>query len=299
MWNILICTSSFNKKNLVKKIIPKNLKIRFNPYGRKLKENELLNLIDEKTLGLVSGTETISKKILNKSNNLQVISRCGTGLDNIDKSLFKKNIKIFKTDKEPVLAVSEFVVAQILLTLKNSYYHNNYLKSGKWKKIKAKMLTNSQVGLIGFGKIGKKIKSLIQPFKCKIKIYDPNIKKYSSKKNLDLILKKSKIITLNIPYNKKNKYFINSKKLNQISNDSLLVNCSRGGLIDENALYKKLKNHKTFKAILDCFIIEPYFGKLTKLDNVILSPHVASFTQETRDKMEKNSFINCVKNLKI
>ena len=299
MWNILICTSSFNKKNLVKKIIPKNLKIRFNPFGRKLKENELLNLIDEKTLGLVSGTETISKKILNKSNNLQVISRCGTGLDNIDKSLFKKKIKIFKTDKEPVLAVSEFVVTQILLTLKNSYYHNNYLKRGKWKKIKAKMFTNSQVGLLGFGKIGKKIKTLIQPFKCKIKIYDPNIKKYSSKKNLNLILKNSKIITLNIPYNKKNKYFVNSKKLNQISNDSLLVNCSRGGLIDENALYKKLKNHKTFKAILDCFIIEPYFGKLTKLDNVILSPHVASFTQETRDKMEKNSFINCVKNLKI
>ena len=299
MWNILICTSSFNKKNLVKKIIPKNLKIRFNPFGRKLKENELLNLIDEKTLGLVSGTETISKKILNKSNNLQVISRCGTGLDNIDKSLFKKKIKIFKTDKEPVLAVSEFVVTQILLTLKNSYYHNNYLKRGKWKKIKAKMFTNSQVGLLGFGKIGKKIKTLIQPFKCKIKIYDPNIKKYSSKKNLNLILKNSKIITLNIPYNKKNKYFINSKKLNQISNDSLLVNCSRGGLIDENALYKKLKKHKTFKAILDCFIIEPYFGKLTKLDNVILSPHVASFTQETRDKMEKNSFINCVKNLKI
>ena len=170
MWNILICTSSFNKKNLVKKIIPKNLKIRFNPFGRKLKENELLNLIDEKTLGLVSGTETISKKILNKSNNLQVISRCGTGLDNIDKSLFKKKIKIFKTDKEPVLAVSEFVVAQILLTLKNSYYHNNYLKRGKWKKIKAKMFTNSQVGLLGFGKIGKKIKTLIPPFKWKGKI---------------------------------------------------------------------------------------------------------------------------------
>lgn len=299
MWNILICTSSFSKKNINSKIISKKIKIKFNPFGRKLNEKELLNLIDSETIGIISGTEKISKKILNKAKNLQVISRCGTGIDNIDKFAFKKKIKIYKTDKEPILAVSEFVIAQILLTLKNSYYHNSYLKSGKWKKIKAKMLTNSQVGLIGFGKIGKKIKSLIQPFKCKIKIYDPNIKKYSSKKNLDLILKKSKIITLNIPYNKKNKYFINSKKLNQISNDSLLVNCSRGGLIDENALYKKLKKHKTFKAILDCFIIEPYFGKLTKLDNVILSPHVASFTQETRDKMEKNSFINCVKNLKI
>ena len=82
-----------------------------------------------------------------------------------------------------------------------------------------------------------------------------------------------------------------------MSEDAILVNCSRGGLIDEGALYNKLKKHNSFKAILDCFDNEPYNGKLLKLDNVTVSPHVASYTKETRDKMEQNSFINCLKNI--
>ncbi len=84
-----------------------------------------------------------------------------------------------------------------------------------------------------------------------------------------------------------------------MKNNAIFVNCSRGGLVDEKALYKKLKKNPSFKAILDCFSEEPYFGKLKKLQNVLLSPHAASFTKEGRDIMEKNSFINCVKNLKL
>ena len=296
MWNILICTSSFDKKNIHIKLLKKKIKLKFNKFGRKLKENELYNLIDKKTVGIISGTEKITKKILDKGKNLQVISRCGTGTDNIDKSTIK-NIKIFKTDKEPVSAVAEFVVTQVLSTLKNSYLHNYYVKNSNWRKIKGKMLTNSNIGIIGFGKIGKQIQLLLKPFKCEITIYDPNISKYSSIKNLNFILKKSEIITLNIPFNKKNKNFINAQKLNLMSENTILVNCSRGGLIDEKALYNKLKKNKNFKAILDCFDVEPYYGKLIKLENAILSPHVASYTKETRDKMERNSFISCLKNI--
>ena len=297
MWNIIICTSSFDKRNIAKKLLKKKIKLKFNKFGRKLKEKELYNLIDKKTVGIISGTEKITKKILDKGKNLQVISRCGTGTDNIDKSSIKKNIQIFKTDKEPVSAVAEFVLTQVLSVLKNSYLHNYYLKNSNWRKIKGKMLTNSNIGIIGFGKIGKQIQLLLKPFKCKITIYDPNKNKYSSIKNLNFILKNSEIITLNIPFNKKNKNFINAQKLNQMSENTILVNCSRGGLIDEKALYKKLKENKNFKAIIDCFDVEPYYGKLIKLENVILSPHVASYTEETRDKMEKNSFINCLKNI--
>ena len=93
-------------------------------------------------MGIVAGTETISKKILNKAVKLQVISRCGTGVDNIHKDLFKSKIKIFKTDKEPVAAVSEFVLTQILSILKNSFEHNFYMKKRKLeKKIKGNMLS--------------------------------------------------------------------------------------------------------------------------------------------------------------
>ena len=159
------------------------------------------------------------------------------------------------------------------------------------------MLSNSNVGLIGYGKIGKKIQYLIKPFKCKIKIYDPNKTDYSSKRNLNHIIKNSAIIILSIPLNNKNINFIDDKKLKQMKNDAILVNCSRGGLVDEKALYFKLKKNNSFRAIIDCFNLEPYFGKLIKLNNTILSPHVASYTQETRDKMETNSFKNCLNNI--
>lgn len=299
MKNILICTSSFDKKNINLNYISKSVKINFNPYGRRLTEDELLKLVNENTIGIVSGTEIISKKVLLKAINLQVISRCGTGTDNINKYAVKRKIKIFKTDKEPTSAVAEFVIAQILLALKHSYYHNYFLKKKKWKKIKGKMLSNCKVGLIGFGKIGRKIYNLLKPFKSELIIYDPNNPKFKSKNKLNLLLKNSDIITLNIPFNKKNKNFINNKKLKIIKNNAILVNCSRGGLIDEKALFNKLKKNKEFIAILDCFENEPYKGKLVKFKNIILSPHVASFTSETRDMMEKNAFLNCTQNLKI
>ena len=177
MKNIIICTSSFDKKNINKSGLPKDLEIKFNPFGRKLKEKELLNMVNKETVGLVSGTEKITEKILIKAPNLKVISRCGTGTDNIDsKVLKKKRLKIFTTDKEPTGAVAEFVLTQILATLKNTYIHNLYLKEKKWKKIKGEMLSSKKVGLIGYGKIGKKISQLLKPFKCKIFIYDPKIK---------------------------------------------------------------------------------------------------------------------------
>lgn len=299
MWNILVCTSSFNKKNIDYANIPKYIEIKFNPYFRKLKEKELLKLITDKTIGIVSGTELITKKVILKAKNLQVISRCGTGTDNIDNFALKKKIKIFKTNKEPVNAVAEFVLAQILSTLKNLFYHNYFLKKKKWIKLKGKMLSHCTIGLIGYGKIGKKLNQLLKPFKSKIIVYDPFFKKFKNKKILQKLLTNSDIITLNIPYNKKNQNFINKSKLKLMKNDSLFVNCSRGGLVDEKELYKKLKKNKKFKVVLDCFTQEPYLGKLIRLDNVMLSPHVASYTQETRDSMEKKSFINCIENLKL
>jgi len=299
MKNILILTSSFDKKNIINFKASKNLRLIFNPFGRKLTEKELLNLADENTIGIISGTEKITKKVLDKTKNLQVISRCGTGTDNIDKEAFKRSIKIFKTDTEPVLAVAEYVVTQILLSLKNSIFHNNLMKKKNWFKIKSNMLSKKKIGIIGYGKIGKLLKKLLTPFDCDFYIYDPKIQKFSKKKNLNLIIKECDIITLNIPYSIKNKNFIDEKKINNMKKNATIVNCSRGGLIDEKALYKKLKRNKNFKSILDCFNDEPYYGNLINCENTILSPHVASFTKETRNLMEKNSFLNCIKNLNI
>ena len=298
MKSVLINTSSFDKKN-IPKINYKNINFIFNKKKRKLSENELLKLVDDNTVGIISGTELITKKILKKAKNLQVISRCGTGTDNIDSYAYKKKIKIFKTNKEPINAVAEFILCQILLTLKNSLENHINVKNKQWKKIKGSLLQEKTVGIIGYGKIGKKLHKLLKPFNCRYIIYDPNIFKFRKLKKLTELLKTSDIVSLQIPFNKKNKNFINSKRLSFMKNDAVLVNCARGGLIDEKALGKKLKKNKSFRAILDCFYSEPYYGDLLNYKNVILSAHASSYSKETRDLMEKNSFLNCVNNLVI
>ena len=100
----------------------KKINLVFNKTKRKLSEKELLKIVNQDTIGIISGTELITKKVLKKAKNLQVISRCGTGTDNIDKLAFNKKIKIYKTAQEPSIAVAEFVVCQILITLKKSIF---------------------------------------------------------------------------------------------------------------------------------------------------------------------------------
>ncbi len=299
MKNILICTSSFDLTNIKHVKFSNKIKINLNPYGRKLQENELIGLLNKDTIGILSGTEKITLKALDVAKDLQVISRCGTGTDNIHPSVFKKKIKIFKTDKEPVGAVAEFVLTQILMLLKNSHLHNLFMHKKKWKKVKGEMLCNKTFGIIGFGKIGKKIKKLLKPFNCKFLIYDPEIKKFKKKDQLNKLLKSSDIISLNIPFYSSNKNFINFKRLNMMKDNSIFINCSRGGLVDEKSIIKIIKKKPSIRFILDCFDQEPYFGKLNKFDNIILSPHVASFTKETRNLMERNSFLKLIENLKI
>lgn len=297
MKNIVICTSSFDSKNICK--YSKKINLKFNKTGRKLESQELLNLIDNKTIGIISGTEKITSDVLQKAKNLQVISRCGTGIDNIDPSIFNTKIKIFTTSKEPILSVAEFVLTQILSVLKNNFEYNYNLKRKIWRKNKGNLLSLKKFGFIGYGKIGKQLKKLISPFNCKIFIYDRNIEKFNKKNLLKKILKECDFITLNIPFNKNNKNFIDQNKIKLMKSNSIFVNCARGGLVDEDALYQKLKKNPHFKAILDCFSKEPYYGKLIKLDNVMLSPHASSFTKEGRDLMEKNSFLNCIRNIQI
>ncbi len=179
MKNILILTSSFDKNNLVK--TNKKIKLKFNHKGRRLNENEILKLIDINTVGIVSGTERISKKIFLKAKNLQVISRCGTGVDNIDNYVKKTKIKLFTTDKEPILSVAEFILTQTLSVMKNTYYHNFNIKRSIWKKQKGSLLSNKNFGIIGYGKIGKQLKKLISSFKCKLFIYDKNYSNFKKK----------------------------------------------------------------------------------------------------------------------
>ena len=165
------------------------------------------------------------------------------------------------------------------------------IKTKKWKKQTTKLLSNKKIGIIGLGKIGKKIYKLLKPFKLKY-FYNDEIRydyldiKFKSIKEL---FKICDVITIHLPLNKKTNKIINKKIFIQSNPNIILINTSRGEVINEMDLVNfLLKNKKAFAA-LDVFQKEPYVGKLQKLQNIILTPHVGGYSQELRSQMENEA----------
>ena len=150
-------------------------------------------------------------------------------------------------------------------------------------------LNSKKIGIIGYGKIGRKIHKLLSIFKCCFYVFE---KKNLNNKNLikstlKEIFKKCDVICVSLSLNNSTKKIINKKILSNANENLILINASRGGVIDEKALYKFFKKNRKANAFLDCFKKEPYKGNLLKLDNINSIPHIASFTAETR-KMEND-----------
>lgn len=297
---ILITTSSFNKQ-LFNDSFFENYEFIYNPTGKKLTENSLAKLIDQDVVAMIAGTEPITKSFLNLSKNLKFIVRCGIGIDNIDLLEAEKlNISIFNTPDAPTNAVAELTLGLILSLLRSINLSDKNIREGNWKPILGNLLSGKNIGIIGFGRIGQKLKLLLEPFNCNILFYDPFIfLNDSSNVSLNDLLKLSDIISLHIPYNKKNHHLINSENIKLLKNNSFIINVSRGGLIDEVSLFNALINKEIAGAALDCFENEPYNGPLTQLENVILTSHMGSYAKESRMKQELDSVNILIEQLKI
>ena len=283
---ILISSRSFGKINSgALELLKKNgLKPIINPYGKKLSEDEILNLMQD-SIGIIAGTEKITEKIISSNSDLKVISRYGIGIDNID----------LKT---------ALTITLILSLYKKITNVDKNLKQNKWKPEIGNMLTDKSVGVLGLGRIGKKLTQFLDPFNVKILAYDLHpdtdfIKENNIKlTNLKTMLSKSDIITIHIPLNEKTKYIIDEEELSLMKEKAILINTARGGLINEQALYDFLKTKKIAGAAIDVFENEPNVGKLKELENIILTPHVATYTIETRKNMELTAVRNIINGLK-
>ena len=202
-----------------------------------------------------------------------------------------RKIKVFKLNNELTDSVAELYVALILSILRKIILNYNLLKKGKWKPLIGKNIKNKKIGIIGFGKIGKKILSFLKIYDCKFyvfekkKIFKKNVKQTSLKK----IFKECDVVCISINLNEKTNQIINNEILKKANKNLVIINASRGGVINESALLSFLKKNKNATAFLDCFTVEPYKGKLIKQANVFSLPHIASYTQESRREMEISS----------
>lgn len=296
---ICISTTSFAEydNSYLEQCRKKGFEIILNPYGRKIREDELIVLAQD-AQGLIAGTEPITEGVLLKLPNLKVISRCGTGLDNVDLDAADRlGIKVSNTPDAPTIAVAELTVGLILSLLRSICRLNKDTINGKWNKSMGNLLMGKKVGIVGFGRIGRKVAEILRPFNCEIAYADPfiddgiiGLKSFTVKD----LLGQSDIITIHVS---DKDCIIDKKELAMMKKGSWLINTSRGGVVNENALYESLKNGYLAGAAIDVFEREPYDGALRKLDNIILTPHVGSYAKEARIEMEKRAVENLLKGL--
>ena len=273
-----------------------------NPHGRRLTEVEVLELLNKNIVGMVAGLEPLTRKVLESAQNLKVISRCGTGMDNIDLEAAHENqIEVYSTPNAPVLAVAEFTLGMILSVLRRITEADRNIRGGNWKSLKGNLLAEQTVGIIGYGRIGKRLAGLLKTFGCKILVCDVlevPVENGITILPLDHLLAQSNIVTLHLPYNDSTHHILNRCRIEAMKKGAILINISRGGLVDEEAVVAALKTGQLKSAGFDVYEIEPYQGLLTSFKQVILTSHMGSSAIESRLKMEAEATQNLVDGLR-
>jgi D-3-phosphoglycerate dehydrogenase / 2-oxoglutarate reductase len=278
---VLISTSSFNLDNFA----------QLNPFAARLTEEQVIDLLGTDTIGLIAGLEPLTQNVLKSAKSLKVIARVGTGLDSVDLVAAKElGITVLNTPDAPTKAVAELTIAHILGLLRNVSQADRQVRVGVWKGLMGSLLETKTVGIVGFGRIGKRVATLLSAFGASVIISDAQVEQ-SDYPNIELdeLCIKSDILSLHLPYNEATHHIINEKNLNLMKKGSYIVNISRGGLVDETALLAALKSGHLAGAALDCFEQEPYEGELRNLETVQITAHMGSYARETRDLMEQEA----------
>ena len=273
---------------------------------------ERVNLLKEELKLAIKGVEgiivrsktKIDREIIESADKLKVVGRAGIGLDNIDLEAAKeKNIEVLNTPEAPIISVAELTLGLILACARNIKKATISLKEGKWEKEKLAGIEvyGKTLGIIGLGKIGKEVAKKALALGMKVIFYDPNVNysKGIEKTELDAIYSLADIITVHVPLIPQTYHLISEDAFSKMKDNVIFINCARGGIVDEEALYKSLVSGKVFAAGLDVFEKEPAIGnKLLELSNIVATPHLGSQTIEGQSRVSKEIAEKIVEALK-
>ena len=267
-------------------------------------ENEILEAAKDVN-GITVRTAKISSKIIEAANKLQVVSRHGVGYDSIDLvSLNNKKIPLTIAAHSNMISVSEQAMFFLLALSKNVFYYDDFTRKGDWTNrwdVKAWDLAKKNILVIGFGRIGSNFVKRALAFDMNVYVYDPYVEKEKVKisgaipvDNISENLQKMDAVTLHCPKNDETTDLFTKKEFDLMKKSSFIINCARGGILNEEDLYEALTNKKIAGAGLDVFDVEPTpsSNPLFKLNNVILSPHIAGVTVESTVRMATETVQN-------
>ena len=267
-------------------------------------ENEIMKAAKD-AHGITVRTANISRKIIENSKNLQIVSRHGVGYDSIDvNALNDCGIPLAIAAHSNMISVAEHAMFMLLALSKNVFYYDEFARKADWTSrwdIRAWDVAEKNLLVVGFGRIGSRLVKRALAFDMNVFVYDPYINASEIKKsganhveNYVDILGNMDAVSLHCPKNEETTDMFSEKEFNMMKNSSFLINCARGGIVNEKALYDALTSKKILGAGLDVYDDEPSTSSnpLFGLDNILLSPHIAGVTQEATIRMSKQAVQN-------
>jgi len=271
---------------------------------RRLKTGEVARYL-QGVDGVIAGTEPYNAETLAGADRLKVIARVGIGLDSVDLAYCRAHgIGVTYTPEAPSEGVAELTVANIINLLRAIHESDLSVREGAWNRLMGRLVREVKIGVIGVGRIGTRGIRLLQPFQPSLLAVDadprvqgtllPNVRWCT----VDELLGEADVVTLHIPLNADNRHFVNRTRLARMQTGALLINTSRGAIIDEAAVYDALAQRHLGGAALDVFEVEPYEGPLTRMPNVLLTAHIGASARASRYLMELGAAEDCIRALR-
>ncbi len=255
--------------------------------------------------GITVRTANITQKIIENAQNLIVVSRHGVGYDSIDtKSLSKKKIPLTIAAHSNMISVAEHAMFLLLALSKNVFYYDDFTRKADWStrwNIKAWDLAEKKILIIGYGRIGSRVVKRALAFEMKVYVYDPFVDNKIIESsgafavdNIHDILSEMDAVSIHCPRNTETENMFSKNQFDKMKKTSFIINCARGGIINEEDLYNALNNDDISGAGLDVFDVEPAqkSNPILNLKNVILSPHIAGVTVEATVRMATETVQN-------
>jgi D-3-phosphoglycerate dehydrogenase / 2-oxoglutarate reductase len=291
----LITTVPFADKNRLPLDLLEGVYVNYtiNPLNKKLTESELVEMITDFDV-IIAGTEPITEKVMENASNLKHISRVGIGLDSVDLlAARERGIHVSYTPDAPAPAVAELTIGAMLTLLRSTHVSNMQMHKGKWHRFFGRRLSEVTIGIIGIGRIGYKVLQHLQGFGSPKILVNDIVPNYNLEKEFniewvdkDTIFQYADVVTIHTPLTVQTKDMFKKDQLLSMKKDAVIINTSRGGIINEQDLYEVMQSNHLSGAAIDVFDFEPYNGPLREIERCILTAHMGSMSVDCRTRME-------------
>jgi D-3-phosphoglycerate dehydrogenase / 2-oxoglutarate reductase len=296
---ILISAFPFGiSRKTVQQLDSTGMPYKANPYSRRFTEAELISHIGDASI-LIAGTEPITARALDAAPKLRLIAKVGIGLDNVDLNAAKeRGIPVTYTPDAPAPAVAELTIGLMLDLLRGISRANRLMHEKQWLRILGRRMDELTVGVVGVGRVGRRLVRILRAGFPNARVLCNDLRpdekfgqevggvEWTAKPRL---YSESDIITLHVPLTETTRGLIGEREIAAMRPTAVLINTSRGGIVDEAALAAALRSHRLAGAAMDVFEPEPYTGILTDVDECILTCHMGSMSEDCRIAMESEA----------